>query len=138
MEERNLELGIPLTREQWEQVARRAADLGREQSGFEWSEEEPEQIRLYLHEEEARGLWSDYVSGEETYGAPDREVAQFVFNGGSPYARVEAPPTAQPPMVTQQEEQGMQLGLERWVRDKWEQLLRESGLHYDRGHAPYD
>lgn len=32
----------------------------------------------------------------------------------------------------------MQLGLERWVREKWQNLMRESGIHYDRGHAPYD
>ncbi len=138
MEERNLDFEIPLTREQWEQVARRAAVLGREEGGFEWRESEPERIRVYLRNEEARGLWGDYVSEEETYGSPEREVAQFVFNDGRPYAHIEAPPSAQPPVVTQQEEQGMQLGLERWVREKWHNLLRDSGLHYDRGHVPYD
>lgn len=140
MEERNLDFEIPLTREQWEQVGQTAARLGPKDWGLEWSEEERDRIHVYLRDEEAQsaGLWEDYLSDEGKYGRSEREVAQIVYNDGRPYAQVEAPVEAQEPVVTTPEKQAMQQGLERFVRDKWEVLMRESGLHYTRGHVPTD
>lgn len=136
MQERNVDFEIPLTRDQWDQLGRRAADLGPGDGGFGWQEQDPERIHVYLRDEDATGVWERYVSGEETYGGSEREVAQFVFNGGRPFARLEPPSTAEKPAITDAEEQGMEVGLERWVRGKWDVLMRESGLHYDRGHIP--
>lgn len=135
MEERNLDFEIPLTREQWEQVARTAARLG-EEGGFTWTEQEPERIRLALRDEEARGIWEDYVSAEETYGESTREIAEIVFNDGRPHGRVKPPASAREPAVNTTEKTAMQEGLERWLREKWHILIRESGLQYDRGYIP--
>lgn len=140
MEERNLDFEIPVTRDQWAQLGQTAARLGPGDAGFAWREEEQDRIHVYLRNEEAQGagLWKDYLSDEGSYGRSEMEVAQFVYNDGRPYAHVEAPVEAQEPVVTGPEKAAMQQGLEEFVREKWELLLRESGLHYTRGHVPTD
>lgn len=134
MEERNLDLGIGLLREQWEELGRRAAAMGREVAGYEWAGD-TDRILVYLTDEEARGLWSDYVSDESVYGESELRLADFVFNDGRPYAHIHAPPTARPPAILPQEVEAMQVGLERFTREKWHRLLREAGIHYERGHV---
>lgn len=138
MEERNLDFEIPLTADQWQQLGQTAARLGPDDWGFDWKKEEEERIHVYMRDEEARGLWRDYLSEEGGYGDSEMEVAQFVFNDGRPYAHVEAPPEAQKPVIVEQAENAMQVGMERFVREKWDLLMRESGLHYTRGHVPTD
>lgn len=135
MQARNLDLQIPLTREQWDEIGRTAARLGPE-GGFSWTDDEPEQVAVFLRDQDAVGIWDRYVSGEDTYGTPRREVARFRFNGGRPFAELEPPPATRPPAVTEAESAAMQAGLERWVRDGWQTLMRESGIHYERGHLP--
>jgi hypothetical protein len=137
MQERNLDFEIPVSREQWEQLGRSAARLG-EDSGYEWNPTEPDRIHLHLREEEARGVWDRFVSQEETYGEPSLELAEFVFNDGRPFARLQPPAAAEEPAITDNEEHAMDIGMERWVRDKWHELMRQSGLHYDPGHMPTD
>lgn len=134
MEERNLDLEIPLREAQWEQIGRRAASMGREVAGVEWAAD-TDRIHVYMTDEEARGLWRDQVSDESVYGESEMEVAQFVYNDGRPYARLEPPSTAKPPAILPQDEAAMQAGLERFVREKWDTLLKESGVHYERGHV---
>lgn len=134
MEERNLDLDIRLRREQWEQIGRRAAALGQEVAGYEWSGD-TDRVLVYLNEEEARGLWSDQVSSPETYGASRMEVAEVVYNDGRPYANLEMPDNVRPPAVRPQEAEAMQQGLAHFVREKWDRLLKESGVHYERGHV---
>ena len=136
MQQRNVDFDLPVTREQWDQIARRAAALGPKEGGFSLSEDEPEEIRVYMQDREATGLWSNYVSGRDTYGEPRREMARFVFNDGAPFARLQPPIAADEPSITDAQEQAMQAGLEKWVRDKWHFLLRESGVHFERGHIP--
>lgn len=138
MRERNLDFEIPLTREQWDQAGRRAQALGPEDAGLEWSERDAERIHVYLRDEDTPPLWRDHVSDDDRYGASRREIAQFVFNGGRPYAHLEAPAVADEPTITDQVERAMEVEAEQWVRGRWHTLMRESGLHYDRGHLPED
>lgn len=74
------------------------------------------------------------LAKDDSYARSTREFARFVFNGGRPYAELLPPETAKPPAITPAEEAAMDQGLERWVRERWHQLMRESGLDYVRGH----
>jgi hypothetical protein len=134
MEERNVDFEIPLSREQWRELGENAKALG--PSGFTWNEQDPDRIHVYLREQEARGIWSRLVSDEETYGTDRREIAQFVFNDGRPFAHLEAPPSLDEPAITSDEETALELGQERWVRDKWHYLLDKSGIHFESGYSP--
>ena len=78
------------------------------------------------------------MSDEDRYGDSEVEIARFVFNDGRPYARMEAPPTLEEPSITDAQEDAAEAGEERFVRDRWHYLLRESGIHYERGHVPVD
>ena len=138
MEARNLDFNVPVTRDQWEQLGRTAAALSPDGSGFRWKEGEPEQIHVSIRDEDAPNFWRRFVTEEHTDGAHDREVARFVFNGGRPYAELLPPRVPDEPAITDQQEQAMQTELEQWTRNKWHDLLKESGLHFDRGHVPYE
>jgi hypothetical protein len=137
MEERNLDMGIPLERAQWEQVGRRAAELGRDVAGFEWGGD-LDQIHVFMTSDEARGLWSDHVSDPRSYGESELEVARVNFNDGRPFASITPPSTVQPPALQRQEAEAMVEGLEHFVRQKWQRLLGESGVQDDRGHISPD
>jgi hypothetical protein len=126
VEERNLDFEIPMTRDQWRQVGERAKAL--RPSGFDWNDQEPDRIRVYLRDEEARGIWNRLLADEDRYGAHEIEIAQFVFNDGRPFAHLEAPSTLDEPQVLPQEEAAVEAGQEQYVRDKWHYLLEESGL----------
>lgn len=89
-----------------------------------------------MRDEDATGIWRNYVSDDQAYGSAKLEVAQFIFNDGRPYGHIEPPVSADEPAITDRDEQAMQTELERWVRGRWHELLRESGLHYERGHIP--
>jgi len=136
MEIRNLDFDIDVTREQWQQLGRTAAAAARDGAGFVWDEREPEEIRVVFREGDVPARWQDHVSPDELYGSPARTAARFVFNGGRPYARVEPPAVPAEPVITADEQEAMRLELERWVREKWHELMRVSGLHYTPGHIP--
>ncbi len=136
MEERNLDFGIELTSDQWAELGRAADALGAEEAGFAWDEARFDEIRVLLRDVDAPNLWRDWVSSEQTYGGAELEVAQFRFNGGRPFAELEMPNFAEQPVVSDDEERAMQQELETWIRGKWRELLRSSGLHFDRGHLP--
>lgn len=136
MEPRNLDFGIELTSDQWAELGRAADALGAEEAGFAWDEDRFDEIRVLLRDEDAPNLLRDWVSSEGPYGDTEVEVAQFRFNGGRPFAELEIPDSAMPPVVSEDEERAMQHELEEWVRGKWQELMRSSGLHFDRGHLP--
>ena len=136
MERRNLDFEIELTRDQWAGVGERADALGAEEGGFAWRDDRFDEIRVFLRPADAPPLWRDFVGNDETYGAPLREVARFRFNDGRPYADVELPESIVEPVYSEDEGETMRAELEDWIRGKWHELLRESGLHYDRGHLP--
>ena len=136
MEERNLDFEVPMTRDQWRQLGETAQRI--HSLGYDWKGDEPDRIRVSLRDEEARGLWSRLVSDEGQYGAHEREIAQFVFNGGRPYAHLEAPSTLDEPQILPQEEEAAEVGQERFVREKWHQLLERAGIHFTPGHVPTD
>ncbi|HEX7118436.1 MAG TPA: hypothetical protein VF212_06590 [Longimicrobiales bacterium] len=136
MERRNLDFGIEVTPDQWAELGRAADALGDDEAGFRWDEDHFDEIRVMLRDADAPDLWRDWVSAQRTYGAAEREVALFRFNGGRPFAELELPDYAEQPVVSEDEESAMQRELEQWLRGKWRELLRGAGLHYDRGHLP--
>jgi hypothetical protein len=133
MKERNLDFDIPLTRDQWNELTQTAEAL--ESLGYAWNGKDPERIHVRLRDEEARGAWEGFVSDEDVYGDHEVELGQFIYNDGRPYAHLEALPTVEEPSVTDRQEHEMQIGQERWVREKWHDLMERSGLHYERGHV---
>ncbi|HEX6939750.1 MAG TPA: hypothetical protein VF158_10090 [Longimicrobiales bacterium] len=136
MERRNLDFGIEVTPEQWAELGRAADALGVEEAGFAWDADGFDEIRVLLRYEDAPDLWRDWVSPHGTYGSAARPVARFRFNGGRPFAALDLADFAEQPVVSEDEERAMQQELEEWLRGKWRELLRRSGLHFERGHLP--
>ncbi len=136
METRNLDLDITVTAEQWQQLGRTANATARDGAGFRWDERQPDEIRVLFREDDVPARWQDRVSPPGLYGADAPAAARLVFNDGRPYASVEPPAAPAAPVITEDEQDAMQRELERWVRDKWHELMRASGLHYTRGHIP--
>jgi hypothetical protein len=126
MEERNLDLEVPLSETQWTQLGQAAK--ANQALGYEWKGNEPDRIHVYLRDEEARGLWDRLVSEENQYGAQRVEIAQFVFNDGRPFAHLEAPAAFEEPAVNSPQEDALEVGQERFVREKWHQLVERSGI----------
>lgn len=135
MERRNLDFEIELSEEQWETLARRADTLGPEGGGFDRGPDGEGEIQVFIRTDDRPSGWEDWVGDPETYGPVNREVARFHFNSGRPYAELELGSDVVVPLETEQEVAEMQVELERWVRGKWHELLRESGIHYERGHT---
>ncbi|HWV58616.1 MAG TPA: hypothetical protein VNZ57_14265 [Longimicrobiales bacterium] len=134
MEERDLDLDVPVTPEQWEILARTAEAIGDER-GFRTDRNDPPAIHVHLTAERAPSRWRDWISPRDRYGEPERHAARFEFNDGRPVARVDPWIAPEPPAVLPQEVDVMQQDLERWVRNRWHELLEESGIHYVRGHT---
>lgn len=135
MEQRGLDFEVEMSAAQWDELARRAETLAEQGGTFACAADEGNDIQLFLRPGDAPPLWRDFVGDGESYGADRREVARFHFNGGRPYAEIEADGVVEEPVYTAQEAQTMQSELERWVRGKWHELLRESGVHFERGHT---
>lgn len=138
VETRHLDFEIALTRAQWEELGRTAEEAGAEEGGLDWSEEDPDAIHVRMHRDDAPAGWRDWMSDEGKYGDTSPEVARFRFNDGRPFAEVDPPLQPVPPNVIEPEEAALQKTLEEWIRAKWHGLVRESGLHYERGHLPQD
>lgn len=134
MDRRNLDFEIPLTREQWQQLGE-AANLREDYGVLRWAPAEFDVIRLSLHTDDAPRGWAGVATNVRS-AADDREVARFVYNDGRPYAHLEPPAEPAPPAITGAQDHAMDVALERWVRDKWHELLRDSGLHYESGALP--
>jgi len=129
MEKRNLSLGLPVTAEQWEIVARTAHELGVEE-GFDWRPEACNEIELYMrpgHEPEG---WQGWVAGGGAYGSGAVRAATFVWNDGEPFARNDLDILPQPPNVPQQDVERMQAAYEKWVHSEWQRLWHASGIPY--------
>lgn len=136
MEQRNLDLGLPVSSDQWGQLRRTAQAV--RANGYLWSGDEPDRIRILLRDEESRGLWDRLVSDENRYGAHEVEVAQVVYNDGRPFAQLEAHPAFDEPSVTDGQETALEEGQAHFVRQKWHELLERSGIHFTPGHVPTD
>ena len=136
MTRRNLDLGIPLTREQWEQLGR-SANMRPDFGVLRWAPAEFDIIRVSMREDELPEGWLPAVPRADA-PVSDREVARFFWNDGRPYAEVEPPNAPLPPVITAAQREALEVQLERWVRERWHILMRESGIHYDRGALPAD
>ncbi len=142
MERRNLEFGIEMTEAQWRQLEQTADALGSDR-GFDAgrSTEAPQgahPIQAFMDGVRGPDAWRALLtSPDDLYGVPRREVAEFHFNGGRPFATIEVPPElVAPPAVAPDQEAQMQRELEAWLRHRWHELLSASGIHYERGHIP--
>ena len=129
MDRRNLDFEIALTREQWQQLGE-TANLREDFGVLRWAPAEFDVIRVSVHTDDAPRGWQ----GEATninFAADDREVARFIYNDGRPYAHLEPPAEPAPPAITAAQDAALDASLERWVRDKWHGLVRDSGLRYE-------
>lgn len=136
MQSRNIDFEIPLTREQWQQLGE-AANLREDYGVLRWAPAEFDVIRVSAHSDDAPTGWEDEATPLDRRVGDDREVARLVYNDGRPYARLDAHVLATPGQGAPTDA-AMSASLERWVRDKWHGLLRDSGIHYDRGALPAD
>jgi hypothetical protein len=137
MQHRNLDFEIPLTREQWEQLGR-SANFRPDYGVLRWTPSEFEVISLSIRDTDVPEGWEGIVPRDDGVPPDDREVARFVYNDGRPFAQLEPPDQPQPPAVSEDASRALEEHLERWVRDKWHELLADSGIHLDRGALPAD
>ncbi len=142
MERRNLFFDIELTDAQWRKLERTADTLGPDR-GFQAGTRsegpyETQPIQVFLDEGRGLNAWRGYLTAPEgSYGPRQVEVASVHFNGGRPFASIDFPPeTVAPPTVSRTRERQMEEELESWLRNRWDELMRASGIHYDRGHFP--
>jgi hypothetical protein len=135
MQRRNIDFEIPLTRELWDQLGQ-AANLRPDFGVMRWSPAEPDFIQLSIREDDRPDGWDTITPPLDDMAPEDREVARFVYNDGRPYARLEPPSQPTPPADLPHDDQRLEQSLERWVRSKWHEMLRDSGIHYDRGALP--
>ena len=127
MKRRNIDFEVSITREQWDQLGRTAADLP-DYGVLQWSPERPETIEVCARNEDAPSGFQDIVSSRNPYGNGPQPVAEFVYNDGRPYAELEPPAAFEQPVVTRQQEQALDAELQRWVRNKWHRLVDEAGV----------
>lgn len=133
MERRNLDFEVDMSEAQWDTLVRRADALGPRGGGFDREGGPDGEIQVFLRTDDAPSRWRDWVGDPETYGPTTREVARFHFNSGRPYAEIVVGDDVVGPGFVEQDVEAMQTELERWVRGKWHELLREAGIHYERG-----
>lgn len=134
MRRHNLDFEIPLTREQWDQLGQ-AANFRPDYGVMRWSPARPEVIELSIREDDRPTGWDAIAPPLDDMPPEDRKVARFVYNDGRPYAQLE--PAIRPGSPDRPDDDArLQRELEYWVRAKWHELLRLSGIHYDRGALP--
>ena len=133
MRKHNMDVGTPVSREQWDQLGRTAAALGPSGSGFVWRGDEWSTIRVYLGKNDVPGELRAVVDERDGTGMLEHEVAELRYNAGRPFATVLAIDEPNEPTITEDEEQRMRQALDEWIRLKWRQLVDASGLRYDRG-----
>lgn len=135
METHNIDFEIPLTREQWDELGR-SVDYRPDFGMLSWAPADPDVIHVAIRGDDHPDGWDDMVLPADAPRNTLRQVARFVYNDGRPYARIEPPPEPMPPAISLEAEQELQRSLERWVRGKWHELLRLSGIHYVSGSLP--
>lgn len=101
-----------------------------------WSPDKPDVIQISIREEELPPGWEAIAPPDDGRRPDDREVARFLYNDGRPFAQLEPPDEPKPPAISAEHDRELQVALERWVREKWHELLRLSGIHYDSGSLP--
>ncbi len=134
MERHNLDLGVPLTSDQWRQVGE-AADFQADDGVLEWTPGEFDTIHVSIRPNDAPRGW-DALKPRTQTPRVDHEVARFVYNDGRPMAQLTPPDEPAPPAVTAAQDHEMAIELERWVRDKWHCLMEAAGLHDNPGAIP--
>jgi hypothetical protein len=127
MEQRNIDFEVSLTRAQWDQLGRTAAALP-DFGVLQWRSDQPETIEVCARNEDAPAGFQDIVSSRNRYGGGQHPIAEFIFNDGRPYASLQPPPGFERPVVTEQQGQRLERELQRWVRNKWHQLVNEAGV----------
>ncbi len=138
MRKHNLDFGIPIAREQWDQLGRTAAALRPSGIGLVWRGDEWSTIRVYLRKNDVPAELRSLVNDRDWAGMLEREVAEFRYNAGRPFATVLEIDAPDEPAISEAEEARMRQALDHWVRLKWSQLMEASGLHYDRGGTTAD
>jgi len=134
MQERNIDLDLPVTAEQWNMIVQTAEARGRV-LGFRVEDGDPPGIVVLASLERAPTGWAQWLSPRSMYGEAEKEAARLVFNAGNPYAALE--PWATPEEELEEAElQARAHAFQRWVRDRWHELMQESGLRYVRGRVP--
>src|SRR5215216_2276302 len=78
MSRRTLDLGIPLTREQWEQLGQ-AANMRPDSGVLRWAPAEFDVIRVAIREDDAPAGWQAAAPRADA-SVSDREVARFRWN----------------------------------------------------------
>jgi hypothetical protein len=135
VQRRDLDFEIPLTREQWDQLGE-SANARPDFGVMRWASAERDVIHLSIRADDTPPGWDPVVPRERGDGPSDREVARFVYNDGRPYAQLAPPDGLEPPAVQPADARALDVGLERWVRGKWHELLRDAGIATDRGALP--
>ena len=138
MRERRLDLGVPVTEEQWEQLGRTAKARGGRAAGFEWKGDEFGEIHLFARDADSPAALRSHLEPDDRYGRHELPIATFLYNGGRPYADVRSLSEPDEPGTTNDREHAMQREINGWVRNRWHDLLRDSGVHYVRGHGAGD
>jgi hypothetical protein len=126
MDPHNLDLGIPLTREQWLQLGE-GANARPDDGVLQWAPADFDVIRVSIRAADAPKGWADAAPPERAR-LHEREVARFVYNDGRPYAAVDRVQHPEPPAVRAQEHDDLEVELVHWVRHKWHELLADSGV----------
>ncbi len=134
MERRNLDLGIPLTRDQWLQVGE-AADFQPDEGVLEWAPGEFDVIHVSIRAKDAPDGWQNMVQRKGVEPI-EREVARFVYNDGRPMAQLTPPAEPGVPALQLEQDREMGIELERWVRGKWNCLVEAAGLRHNAGAIP--
>lgn len=127
MERRNIDFDVTLSRAEWDQLGRTAAAIP-DSGVLDWRVTEPERIEVRVRDEDSPSELRGMLSDTGRYGADQRKVAEFVFNDGRPFATISDMPWLQPPVVTPEQEQAIGTEVERWVRNKWHELVKEAGI----------
>ncbi len=142
MERHNLFFEIELTDAQWHELQRTADTLGRDRGYASGARTEApfetQPIQVYLDGDHGPSAWRGFLTVPGSrYGLASVEIASFHFNGGRPFASIDYPPeTVEPPAHTRNQELKLQDELDRWLRQRWDELMRASGIHYERAHFP--
>ena len=134
MERRNLDLGIPLTRDQWQQVGE-AAGFQPDDGVLEWTPSDFDVIHLSIRAQDAPRGWTN-AAPPNVARHDEREVARFVYNEGRPMAQLTPRAQPAPPAILPRDDQDLQVELERWVRGKWHLLMEAAGFHDNSGAIP--
>jgi hypothetical protein len=127
MEVMNLDLDLPVTAEQWDILAHTATAMG-PLHGFGVAGEDPPVIEVVASVERAPEGWAEWLSVRYAYGEPEKRAARLCFNGGQPYAALDSWAVPESAETPPERAEALRLSFDRWVRDRWTELLRLAGV----------